>query len=200
MQVHGTADPTVTYNGNNFGISIEDLVIQWVEHNECAMTPDTFMFEDIDPFDLCTVERISYTDCETNRKVFFYKVDGGTHTWPGAVFNLGVTNYDINASIEIWNFFNQYGTDAPVSNKEIIYESPTVSIAPNPFSNSVLLKTTEAPIQQVQVFNTLGQLLVSKTIGDQNKVELPLQNLDSGIYTITVHTSNGTFSETLVKQ
>jgi len=200
MQVHGTADPTVAYNGNNFGISIEDLVTQWVDHNECSMNPDTLMFEDIDPLDFCTVERISYTDCESNRKVFFYKVDGGTHTWPGAVFNLGVTNYDINASIEIWNFFNQYGTDAPVSNKEVIHVSPTVSIAPNPFLNSVLLETTEAPIQQVQVFNTLGQLLVSKTIGDQNKVELPLENLDSGIYTITVHTSNGTFSETLVKQ
>ena len=119
MQVHGTADPTVAYNGSNFGIPIEELVSQWVEHNQCALTPDTFQFPDINTTDNCTMERIAYTNCDGDRKVYFYRVDGGEHTWPGASINISVTNQDINASIEIWNFFNQYGVDIPTFNKEV---------------------------------------------------------------------------------
>ncbi len=66
---------------------------------------------DLDPTDGCTVEKITYTDCSDNSNVVYYKVINGGHTWPGAgplhpAF--GNTNQDINASVEIWNFFKNY--------------------------------------------------------------------------------------------
>ncbi|MFT4537399.1 MAG: polyhydroxybutyrate depolymerase, partial [Saprospiraceae bacterium] len=35
MQIHGTADPTVAYNGSNIGAPIEDVVDFWVGNNAC---------------------------------------------------------------------------------------------------------------------------------------------------------------------
>ena len=36
------------------------------------------------------------------------KIINGEHAWPGSNFSNGVTNYDINASVEIWKFFSRY--------------------------------------------------------------------------------------------
>ena len=60
-----------------------------------------------------------------------FKVIGGGHTWPGSNFSIGVTNQDINASIEIWKFFSRYDingvigvntliTEESIENKEIV--------------------------------------------------------------------------------
>jgi len=200
MQVHGTADPTVSYTGNDFGISIEDLVMQWVDHNECALTPETFQFPDINTSDNCTVERIAYTDCDGNRKVYFYRVDGGEHTWPGAAIAIGVTNQDINASSEIWNFFNQYGTDIPSSNKEVNYKSADIQLTPNPFLDQVKIVAQEGIINNVRVTNTLGQLVYQKNGIDFSETNLQVGDLNTGVYIVILETSNGVYSETLVKQ
>jgi len=66
---------------------------------------------DLDPTDGCTVEKITYTDCSDNSNVVYYKVINGGHSWPGAGpagYAVGNTNQDINASVEIWNFFKNY--------------------------------------------------------------------------------------------
>lgn len=199
MQVHGTADPTVSFEGSQFGIGIEDLVLQWVNHNQCAMTPDTFAFPDINTDDLCTVERIAYTDCDGDRKVYFYRVDGGEHTWPGA-FPIGITNMDINGSSEIWNFFNQYGVDIPVSNNEIDFQSSEITLSPNPSWNKVQINANEAIINNLRITNTLGQLIFQKNNIGLSQTELQIGDFQSGVYIVVLETSKGIYSETLVKQ
>jgi polyhydroxybutyrate depolymerase len=42
------------------------------------------------------------------------KISGGGHTWPGAAAWLPGTNYDIDASEQIWNFFAKYDINGPV--------------------------------------------------------------------------------------
>ncbi len=200
LQIHGTADPTVAYNGSDFGIPIEDLVAQWVAHNQCTTTPEIFAFPDIDTDDMCTVERIAYNDCDTDRKVHFYKIDGGEHTWPGAFLNIGVTNQDINASVEIWNFFNQYGIDIPASNKKVDFQSDDINISPNPFLDKVQIKANEAIINTVRITNTLGQLVYQKNNINHTESELQIGDLQTGVYIVILETSKGIYSETLVKQ
>ena len=41
--------------------------------------------------------------CGSCNNVWFYKVEGGGHDWPGAW-----GNQDINASEEIWKFFKKH--------------------------------------------------------------------------------------------
>ncbi|MDQ3017216.1 MAG: hypothetical protein M3R25_10935, partial [Bacteroidota bacterium] len=85
MQFHGTADPTVPYNGT-FGIPpIEETISWWVDENDCNTTPDQISFPDINPNDGSTAEEFRYGMCAENSEVVFYKITGGGHTWPGAI-------------------------------------------------------------------------------------------------------------------
>ncbi len=199
MQVHGTNDPTVPYTGSDFGIAIEDLFTQWVDHNECMNTPDTFDFPNINNDDGSTVQRIAYNDCDSDRKVHLLKVDGGEHTWPGASIIIGVTNQDIVASIEIWNFFNQYGTDIQSSNKEVNYLSDQISISPNPFTNWLNINSGTEAIQSIQISNIAGQIIYNKNQIDQNEIGIDLSDLNTGLHVVLVKTNTGTFSQKIIK-
>ena len=58
---------------------------------------------------LVQVDKISYTNCTNNSDVIYYKVIDGGHTWPGArPTTFENTNNDINASVEIWEFFETH--------------------------------------------------------------------------------------------
>lgn len=110
LQIHGTADAVVPINGTNGWHSVDETLNNWIDLNNCSEV-DTISLPDIDPSDGCTVEKISYTNCTDNKDVFYYKVINGGHTWPGAGTTglpIGNTNQDINASVEIWNFFKNY--------------------------------------------------------------------------------------------
>jgi len=112
LLIHGTADPIVPYEGGapNW-YSAEETVQFWVDTNSCSGQADTVSLPDIDPTDGCTIDVISYTDSINNGDVVFYKINGGGHQWPGGVpcppnWGCGVLCLDINASSEIWQFFN----------------------------------------------------------------------------------------------
>ena len=50
---------------------------------------------------------------------------GGGHTWPGSNHpnSNGITNYDINASVMIWNFFNRYNINGLINSSTEIVEN-----------------------------------------------------------------------------
>ena len=63
-------------------------------------------------------------------EVKHFKIIGGGHTWPGSDFpNLagGVTNYDINASVEIWRFFSKYDINGLVSSSTVVNENSKIN-------------------------------------------------------------------------
>lgn len=110
MQIHGTSDPTVLYNGS-FGIEpIEDVVLFWVNNNYCNTQPVFNNIADINTIDLCTAEHYLYENGNNDSSVELYKIINGGHTWPGAAIPLvgNNTNQDFNASEKIWEFFNKY--------------------------------------------------------------------------------------------
>ena len=126
MQIHGTADPTVLYEGNSLlGIeSIDNVISFWVNFNNCNTTAEYYDIPDVNLIDLCTAEHYIYQNGNNDSSVELYKIINGGHTWPGALIPLtsNNTNQDFNASQKIWDFFNQYDLNGLLDNTSV-YES-----------------------------------------------------------------------------
>jgi len=69
LQIHGTNDDTVLYNGSATAQAIEEVIEFWVANNLCTAQSDTFEIADIDATDNSTAQLISYTNCEDNSAV-----------------------------------------------------------------------------------------------------------------------------------
>lgn len=103
LQMHGTADAVVPYNGASWTKPIETVLQYWVTYNNCDTSPITVSLADTNTTDNSTVETITYNNGNKDVITKHYKITGGTHTWPGSWGNM-----DINASNEIWEFFAKY--------------------------------------------------------------------------------------------
>ena len=112
LHMHGTLDNYETWSGDNKNLwTVPETLNFWLENNGCSIPGDTVSLADIDPGDGCTVEKISYTNCSGEGRLIFYKILNGGHSWPGSAFpwgGEGNKNMDINANVEILNFFKQF--------------------------------------------------------------------------------------------
>jgi len=122
LQMHGTADPIVPYNGAVFPSGMDSFLVAtrtagyWADLNGCSPTADTSVFTDMDTSDQSTVTVYANGDCNDGADVLFYEITGGGHAWPGGAplpDFLGPVNRDIHASSEIWNFFNRQTHPSP---------------------------------------------------------------------------------------
>ena len=95
---HGTADPVVPYDGgpNSPGPVLETSQA-WADQNGCTGAPvDERIGEEV-------VHR-TWEGCDAPTDL--YTVEGGGHTWPGAIdVGLGHTTDDIDATEIIWSTF-----------------------------------------------------------------------------------------------
>nr|ADH59407.1 esterase/lipase [uncultured bacterium] len=120
MAYHGTADPVVPYEGGEmqgwllrwgagavdapvYFVGAEDWVSLWAAGNGCDPTPDVVPAQG-------DASGIRYTGCDQDAEVSLYTIDGGGHTWPGGwpIPAVGKTSTDINATGEMWQFFQRY--------------------------------------------------------------------------------------------
>ena len=112
---HGTADPTVPYDGGPGGINgaiitfrlpldddtpAEDVMSDWAAHNSCSTGRQESQYTG-------EVRLIQYGGCADGATVELFAVDGGGHTWPGSfdIPSLGYTTHQISATDLIWDFF-----------------------------------------------------------------------------------------------
>jgi len=109
MQISGTIDRTVPWDGTMntaFGWGgaphILEVMEFWSDLNACTKD-ELINFPDIDKSDNSTVSLTKKKGGSYNNEVWFYKIEGGGHDWPGAW-----GNKDINASEEIWKFFDSH--------------------------------------------------------------------------------------------
>jgi polyhydroxybutyrate depolymerase len=107
MQISGTIDRTVPWDGTMntaFGWGgaphILDVMEFWSDLNACTKD-ELINIPDIDKSDNSTVSLTKKKGGSYNNEVWFYKIEGGGHDWPGAW-----GNKDIDASEEIWKFFD----------------------------------------------------------------------------------------------
>ena len=179
LQIHGTSDNIVPYNGNTGSLSIDDVISYWVNYNNCDTNPTITTFPDLDPSDGSIVEHIVYTDGDNASTTELMKVIGGGHTWPGSVFILPGINQDINASMEIWQFFSRFDINGQLSFNE--FDNGQVIIYPNPTSSKINLSLNFSDDLNYELFTAKGNKLIFGTIKSSNQ-EIDLSNLPPNVY------------------
>lgn len=111
INVHGTADPLVPYEGGRKLVSprpftaVSTWTANWARRNQCAPVPvASAVAED--------VTRLEYTACAADAAVVLYSVRGGGHAWPGGkpfpAWLVGRTTRSIDATSLMWDFFRQH--------------------------------------------------------------------------------------------
>ena len=179
LQIHGTDDSVVLYNGNNLSIPIADVISYWVDFNNCETTPTTTTLPDVDVSDGSTIEHSVYEDGDNGITTEHMKVIGGGHTWPGSVINTAGTNQDIDASMEIWLFFSRFDINGPLSTDD--FDNNQVTIYPNPTQSKINLSLNYAKEVHYKLFSPLGKQLMTGTITSSNE-EIDISHLPSNIY------------------
>lgn len=98
IQMHGTEDPLVSYDG------VQATIQFWNTFNQTNDTPISSTRPDTDPANGNTTNSYLYTNGRNGIQVEHLEVVNGVHDW----FGEPGTNYDINASMEAWLFFDKF--------------------------------------------------------------------------------------------
>lgn len=196
MQIHGTADATVPYAGNMSQgmMPIDSVVKYWVTKNGCNPTATFSNVPNTNTADGCTAEHYQYNGGNLGSTVELFKIIGGTHSWPGFPFGGSGTNMDINASKEIWRFFNKYTLSSLTGVNERDAFSKVLTVYPNP-ANSVLnfsIDNISNSITSIEITDVLGKVVLSE-VTKTNSVSL--EKINKGIYFIMVKTESGTVAK-----
>ncbi|WP_190242570.1 extracellular catalytic domain type 1 short-chain-length polyhydroxyalkanoate depolymerase [Hymenobacter lapidiphilus] len=161
LEIHGTADATVPYQGNGNFVPIPDLVAAWAQRNGCNPTPVITQVPNINTTDGSTAERQVFSGGRNGSVVEHYRIIGGGHTWPGAPVNIGVTNRDIDASKVVWQFLRRYqlGGLITATSAATRPNSAELLLAPNPARNQVSIRSTLGPLEsgRVRVADAAGR-------------------------------------------
>ena len=185
MQIHGTADGTVNYSGGGgISASITSVLTHWSNYNNCDQTAVQTNMPNISTSDNCTAVKYEYLNGDNCTEVVHFKIMGGGHTWPGAPIAIGVTNYDINASKEIWNFLSRYDINGlraactlsiDENNVEALY------VYPNPSNAIVTVKGLFVEERNYEVLNALGQQVKTGIVSNVSN-EIDLSRLQPDVY------------------
>lgn len=181
MQIHGTSDAIVPYNGGFANVSVVNTIGLWTDHNQCPETPSITALPDLVQ-EGSTVDRIEYAPCSEDSRVVLLRVNNGGHTWPGAqvVSGIGNTNQDISASIEIWRFFREHA----LLSTSITDTTPMhrVRVFPNPAGTWLLL---EVPAifdgSLVHLYDSNGRVRLEQIV-QEGLHRLDLYTLERGVY------------------
>ncbi|MDQ3109663.1 MAG: T9SS type A sorting domain-containing protein [Bacteroidota bacterium] len=197
MQIHGTADAVVAYGGDAYFEPVDSLVKFWVEFNNCNPTPAVTNVPDINTTDGCTATHYVYSGGDSGATVEFYKIQGGGHSWPGAIFNVNTTNMDFSASVEIWRFFRQYKLNN-LSNGINVQETEAIlPVYPNPSDGLFTLVFTDFSKRTVTITDCLGQTVQTfDCLNDKASFYIEL----TGMYFVTISTEKGSTTQKVIRK
>lgn len=195
MQIHGTADGTVPYNGLIIFEPIDSVINYWVNFNNCDVLPVVNQVPNIVVNDNCTAEHYVYTNGNSNVEVELYKIIDGGHSWPGAPVNINVTNMDFLANQTIWRFFRKYSLNSVTTNIQP-QNTKALKIAPNPSSTGIFnLTFANTAKKNIYVHNQMGQLVQQLTCSG-NTINIALDS--KGVYFVTIQSENEIITKKLI--
>ena len=200
LHIHGDVDPTVPYNGAAWTWSVNNLMQYWVGYNNCNTIPSTTPFPDLNPGDGSTVEHIVYNGGDNGVTAEHMFITGGAHTWPGNIFGGAGTNYDIDASLEIWKFFLRHdlgNLNQPVGLREL--DESNVSIYPNPTNDLLNIELDGTSNFSLELFNVEGRHILSES-SVLGSVVLDVRSLSTGFYLVEVKKGTETLTRKFYKQ
>jgi polyhydroxybutyrate depolymerase len=186
MEIHGTSDATVPYNGNGTFAHIDSVVKKWRVHNNCNVAPITFSVPNISTTDNSTAVNYKYINGNSGATVELYKVFNGSHSWPGAFPVIANTNQDFNASVEIWRFFRQYKLNQFILNVAVQENSlkNNVKVYPNPVTEKLFVESVSEI--KLKVTDLLGKVIIAESTTNT----IDVSGLTVGIYFLNI--TNGT--------
>lgn len=188
LQIHGTVDPTVPYNGGaGWSESITSLMTYWANYNNCAIPATTTAVPNTNTTDGSTVEKIVYENGENCTQIVHFKITGGAHTWPGSAFPLSGTNYDINASKEVWNFVSKYNLSGLIGCPALeLKENETTEfdIYPNPSNGLVEIKGDFGSESTYEIYDLRGMKIGFGPFFESKMIDL--SQLESAVYFIKI--------------
>ena len=188
LEIHGTADGTVAYNGSNFSRPIIDVLDYWINFNNSNTTQSVINIPDINTSDGSTVENLIYYGGDNDVTVEHFKITGGGHTWSGSAFGGAGTNYDIDASIEVWKFFSKYDINGLIGGPTLIESSEfndEISIYPNPVGNKVSIQCMSSKAMPYELYSVHGRLIL-KGVNDLSSREIDLSSLPQNVYILKI--------------
>jgi len=175
LQIHGTADPVVLYNGGpSTGPSVPAMLTKYQQLYGCDPTPVITPMPNPNLTDLSYPELHTYTNGTVDLK--HIKIYGGGHQWPGiatVVGGAGNINMDFYSPQFIWNF---------LSTKSCNVQSVEPSSAVNSYflSESVIHLAHPETLFSLKVLSMLGQPVVESKPPFPHTVSLSL--LPTGRY------------------
>lgn len=196
FEIHGSQDNVTPLSGdpdNNDGWgaypSIQSTINYFAEKNECT-TVVNGLVPNIDTSDNSFIESEKHLNGINENEVWYYKVVGGGHDWPGAWGNM-----DIEAGEEAWLFFQNY-IDANLLNTNLSTIEKSIHIFPNPSNYLIKIEILESiEILETNLYNTLGVNQKIK-LSDEN---MDLSSLKSGIYILVIKTLEGIITKKIIK-
>ena len=196
FEIHGSQDNVTPLSGdpdNNDGWgaypSIQSTINYFAEKNECTIVVNGLV-PNIDTSDNSFIESEKHLNGINENEVWYYKVVGGGHDWPGAWGNM-----DIEAGQEAWLFFQNY-IDANLLNNNSLTIEKSVHIFPNPSNHFIQIEKLEnLEIIETNLYNTLG---VNQKI-KLSYESMDLSSLNSGIYILMIKTLEGVITKKIIK-
>ncbi len=196
----GTNDPLVPYGGGPLNpitaggsvIGVDSTIALALANNGCpSAIPGQESFPDLDPTDNSTVVRYDYGSCNNASKVVLYKILGGGHTVPGMVATInplplvGYINYDIDAAVQIWNFFKQHPKAGCLltSIGDVQIPDDRFRVFPNPVKDMLYIQQVELNREfEVALYDLRGQQLLYL----KNRPEVNMSTFHPGLYLLSI--------------
>ncbi len=194
MEIHGTADEVVPYDGINNFKPIDDVVAYWVNFNECTPNPQITNVPDINTSDGATAVHYRYEGGAEGAAVEHYQVINGGHTWPGAAFVIGVTCQDFNACREIWRFFNPYTLSTGV---RPVLQSDALKWFPNPATEEVTVECPNQASATLRLKDLWGHTLMITPFNQRETIDL--RPFPSGLYFVEIAEGSSVMMAKVVK-
>jgi polyhydroxybutyrate depolymerase len=188
LHIHGTNDFVVSYNGGFGNQSVDQVLGFWNNYNDCPTSPVIENLPDL-VAEGSTVQRYTWAPCTDSAEVVLLKVINGGHTWPGSVgvTGIGITNRDIIASSEIWNFVKKFSLEDATGVRPVLTSS--LNVYPNP-SQGGLLVIESTDIMQGCVLDIAGidgrTVLTQRIKAGENRNTTDISGLSPGLYLLRI--------------
>ncbi len=187
MEIHGTADQVIPYNGTVNNINTDTLMSFWVHHDHLIPLAGESTIP-VAPSDGTSVMHFVWNAEVSSISCELYRVMGGAHVdWPAAA-----APGQFSASSEIWRFFNKYTVAQFASVSAAAIASPSSSIAyPNPCTGVI----HSARPGTLTVWDALGRNVMTSAARDLDVSALP-----NGFYLLRAEHNGVIRTEKLLKQ
>jgi polyhydroxybutyrate depolymerase len=112
----GTVAFGSTFRSGGKVVSIDKTLEFWREHNDCSASASAELLPDLDKTDGTRVEVVTYKNCFKGSALTHIIIKNGGSAWPGSsekpsrmrTTMIGITSYDIDATMMIWEFFKEH--------------------------------------------------------------------------------------------